>query len=489
MMSRSPAVGLDRLRPRRPKTATNRSRRTRAGIQPTTFDARYFTLLESAIVMARKRPRWTKKKPSERKQRPAKSVTVFDHIPSHAEWAKLQKAPTMVVRGNGKKRVYEQGQDVLIYGGEDTSTSKDYETHKLWVGRIVEFAGRDDLSDPGISMVWAKVQWFYSGTDIAEEVENLCVIQFLPVLKPVSWTWPFHTISDATACGRFERMLSDVHDYVPYTSLKGHATMFMFDENELDPSHIGSNQFYTRRDYEHSSRRVIVSPPIPPPPTLFTSSCPARTTGNVHLREPLQPRRRQTHAPLPAPLLPKMVPPSLPLIPPPPPALPPHPRPRAQPPVLVPRQRRPLHLPQRPARRRHPLLPVQAAIPTTTTRPSRSPRSRAPLVRLAQRQIVRGGAPHGIVGNVKPVVEARRLVYISLKADSPETRADARLVLDTWSVGVDAQNVEGLLRLDCSVDGESASEKKRGKRKQVDWEDAGEDSYCPFVCPRCGGAI
>lgn len=65
--------------------------------------------------------------------------------------------------------------------------------------------------------VWARVQWYWSGTEVAGIIKSLFVI--FAYMLVFFFTRCFY--SQASSCGRFERIFSDQYDYVSSQSFNG----------------------------------------------------------------------------------------------------------------------------------------------------------------------------------------------------------------------------------------------------------------------------
>jgi hypothetical protein len=95
----------------------------------------------------------------------------------------------------------------------DAPLDEEIELHEYWVAKILDIRVGEDKDD-----AWAKVQWFWSGGDVAEQIKSLCVI--------VSCLRDFFSLSmilfsDASHRAQLERLLSDSYDYVSCQSFSG----------------------------------------------------------------------------------------------------------------------------------------------------------------------------------------------------------------------------------------------------------------------------
>jgi hypothetical protein len=89
-----------------------------------------------------------------------------------------------------------------------------------WIGQIKEIRGRPALSgnadDP--ADIWALVEWFWSGEDVAEVLKTLCVHNPSSVRPADS---QLAGASKPDHCAAFERLKSDTWDYVSSQCFNG----------------------------------------------------------------------------------------------------------------------------------------------------------------------------------------------------------------------------------------------------------------------------
>lgn len=90
----------------------------------------------------------------------------------------------------------------------------------------------------------------------------------------------------------------------------------------------------------------------------------------------------------------------------------------------------------------------------------------AALVTLAKRQIVKGKRPYGLAGNVREVVQARRLVYQYLQAETDDEMADRQEEATKWVI-------------EAGVDG----------RDSANGGNSRQEMPVRYSCPSCKGAI
>ncbi|KAF9485638.1 hypothetical protein BDN70DRAFT_534900 [Pholiota conissans] len=122
---------------------------------------------------------------------------------------------------------------ILPYGREPGTEIEDWE---YWVAKIKDI--RAQLHPDGSNTVWAKVQWFYSGRDVANVVKSF----------------------ESDAIGRFERIYADHDDFIESESVNSVVRVIEFDENDVEPEYIPRDQFYRRYTLEYKARTIKPKP-------------------------------------------------------------------------------------------------------------------------------------------------------------------------------------------------------------------------------------
>ncbi|KAK2460848.1 hypothetical protein APHAL10511_007318 [Amanita phalloides] len=183
-------------------------------------------------------PRLTKRKRSQKK-RPVSDDSDDYNAPTADEWATLPTYQKFVVTEGDQDRaddedreehVFKMGDVVLLL--PQTSTVEEAEVLEdceYWVAKIRDIRSRVDGS------VWARVQWYYSPSDVA------CIVK------------SFKT----NVCGKYERIFSDHYDYVHVDSFSGQTAMTRLKSDDVIQEYIGEEEFYCRYNFEHLARRLL----------------------------------------------------------------------------------------------------------------------------------------------------------------------------------------------------------------------------------------
>ncbi|THH12565.1 hypothetical protein EW146_g7572 [Bondarzewia mesenterica] len=340
--------------------------------------------------MPRPKSRLTLKK----KTKSRKLATDLSGTPTEADWHRLDKSDKCLVEDDDEHPyLFSKGEEYAINARMRERKCRD---HEFWVGKIEEFGMW--VSKLGDEEYWAKVRWYYSGDEIAMKISGF----------------------DLSSCGRYERFLStDIALSARLTNIIGRATVKDYDETSINQVQINDGEFYVRRQYDHKKRRVdpelfvtcVCTSPYNPDDGIPMHFCPRPSCHRWYHRTCLERNghidsgsNAETHL---RNVLCSSADSDLP--------------------VIIP----PRHSPKN-SRAKKPVPNILASLPPE-------------LIQLAQQQIIKGCSPYGIVGNAKNVIEARRLVYLNVKAHSAKARAEATEALDEWLDDADTQNVEGLL--------------------------------------------
>ncbi|KAI0059943.1 hypothetical protein BV25DRAFT_1918075 [Artomyces pyxidatus] len=354
-------------------------------------------------------------------------------LPPH-EWKKLQDLQYCTVVDGRRKHKFRKGETVLVLGF-GMNPDEIHELHTYWVGKIKAIKGKSHESE-----AWVNVQWYYSGEDIAEQTTNI----------------------DVSGYGRFERSLSQAHDWVHFQTLDV-VTVIRYNEDSISPEAIQPTDFYCRRSFD--PRKNTVDPPI-----ASTSTCICGQPYNPDKAYPLhfcpRPKCRKWYHRL----------------------------------CLI-KEASIDDVPREGSRRKHdttahhrykllcssPDHQQTLDLKNLTSGP-RGPTQKkvqfninlatlenvpTSLKKIAQQQIMKGGATYGVVGNVKDVVDARRFVYRLLQVETTEEWDEVLGDMEEW---LEQHDVSHLLS-----NGDS--------RSSADGDDNHEAGCLALICPICRGAI
>ncbi|KDQ56822.1 hypothetical protein JAAARDRAFT_158053 [Jaapia argillacea MUCL 33604] len=151
--------------------------------------------------------------------------------PSPGLWATMTKHRGFQVLDE-KDEMYQfvQGNVALVLP-EGVPPVNKLAVHEFWVCKIIEVRSIEDNEEPE---VWARVQWYWSPQEIAERIESF----------------------DIARCGRFERLFSDQFDLVSSLCFSCIAPLAEYDETRLDQPTISPDTFYCRYNFKLRPRRI-----------------------------------------------------------------------------------------------------------------------------------------------------------------------------------------------------------------------------------------
>ncbi|OAX37132.1 hypothetical protein K503DRAFT_251758 [Rhizopogon vinicolor AM-OR11-026] len=181
-------------------------------------------------------PRHKKKSLLTRKKISKRKPTMIG-IPADSEWKSLAQFGSFLVddeEGNQHKFNLNETAFILPHG---LLPDQKYHPTAYWIGRIKEIRARNPED------VWALVQWFWSPHEVATVIKSF----------------------DVSSCGQYERIYSDYHDYVSTASFCDHATVKSYDERSLDQEPFDDDHFFRRYDLEYRARRIL--------PNVSKSAC------------------------------------------------------------------------------------------------------------------------------------------------------------------------------------------------------------------------
>ncbi|EGO01175.1 hypothetical protein SERLA73DRAFT_72145 [Serpula lacrymans var. lacrymans S7.3] len=158
--------------------------------------------------------------------------------PSHTEWVAWRHFASFVIESNSEEiefRAYIRAL-ILPHGVEPTDDITD---DQYWIGVIRDIRARSADSED----VWARVQWYWDGEDVARVIKSL-----------------------------YERIFSDTYDYVStscfsgehhfstrnsgFIAIVGLTKVKTLDECLAEQGPIGENEFFSRCDFEYRAKRV-----------------------------------------------------------------------------------------------------------------------------------------------------------------------------------------------------------------------------------------
>ncbi|KAG1737550.1 uncharacterized protein EDB91DRAFT_482925 [Suillus paluster] len=284
-------------------------------------------------------------------------------LPTDGEWKTMQVyGEFVVVDEDGNHHSFSRDETAFILP-EGMLPDENHHPTTYWIGRIKEIRARNPQD------VWARVQWYWSPREVATVIKSF----------------------DVSGCGQYEKIYSDYFDYVSTSSFCDHASVARYHEREVEQNVFDSDDFYHRYDLEYRARKIV--------PKVTFSACNCTVPYNPD-RDPVMhfcPRPacriafHQECLVLPVPKLNKSA-----------------------------RFRKFIESwPDTDEK-----LSVEELVDSRSCRKRRKglessisdPLEEFPeeLVKAAQQQIVKGFQAGGVVGNVREVVAARRLIYNSL---------------------------------------------------------------------------
>ncbi|KAF9463258.1 hypothetical protein BDZ94DRAFT_1259504 [Collybia nuda] len=150
--------------------------------------------------------------------------------PTEAEWRSMTEFGSFVVRDEEDvEHIFRKGDDATVLPYK-AIVGEELPLHKYWVARIKEIRAK------GEDEVWARVQWHWSGHEVAGTIKS------------------FHGAS----CGNYERIYSDHFDYVSSSAFDAVVHVHKFFETNPNQPYIGKDEFYTRYTFEYKAR--IINP-------------------------------------------------------------------------------------------------------------------------------------------------------------------------------------------------------------------------------------
>ncbi|RDB28179.1 hypothetical protein Hypma_001294 [Hypsizygus marmoreus] len=317
--------------------------------------------------------------------------------PTEEEWRTMTEFGSFIVRDeDGDEHTFKKGDTATVLPHK-AQVGSGLELHQYWVVKI------RDIRVRGEADVWARVQWYWSGSEVQGVIKSLA------------------TASDGHACGQYERIFSDHFDYVSSSAFDAVLPVKKFNENDLEQPHIDHGTFFTRYTFEYRARVIQPKPgegtctcgqPYSPDDSkTLMHFCPRPSCRRAyHDRCLTKAKSKDTDSPTTRALrllstspdseepldLAELVP-----------SEPPKKKRRGRPSKAAQEKGKAKHL--------HTVEELLEALPRD-------------LVRVAEQPIVRGAAfvKGGVTGNVRAVVRARRMVYEALagRGEVPEEWED-----------------------------------------------------------------
>ncbi|TFK31686.1 hypothetical protein BDQ12DRAFT_693727 [Crucibulum laeve] len=116
---------------------------------------------------------------------------------------------------------------------------KELVQHDFWIGKIREIKAKVDEDET--NEVWVDVQWYYSGSNVGDVIKSF----------------------DVSACGKYERVKSDHHDFVSSEAFNDVETLLKLNERNPYQEYIRDDVFYQRHTFEVQARKVKFEQPQP----------------------------------------------------------------------------------------------------------------------------------------------------------------------------------------------------------------------------------
>ncbi|PPR05937.1 hypothetical protein CVT24_006659 [Panaeolus cyanescens] len=118
----------------------------------------------------------------------------------------------------------------------DRSPEESLELWQYWIGQVVEI--RAEEHEDGTNTVWVKVKWFYNAQDTSSALKSF----------------------DASVIDPWERLESDMHDYVESLAFEDVVNLKTFDERDPFQSFIPRETFFSRYQLGYKSRQLKPKP-------------------------------------------------------------------------------------------------------------------------------------------------------------------------------------------------------------------------------------
>ncbi|KJA25224.1 hypothetical protein HYPSUDRAFT_37698 [Hypholoma sublateritium FD-334 SS-4] len=153
------------------------------------------------------------------------------------KWSSMVPFGTFVItdKDDGTEHKFSKD-DIAIILPSGREPGSNMELWEYWVGRIKDI--RAEIDEEGTNTVWAKVQWFYSGRDVADVIKSF----------------------DPASVTGHERIYADHYDFVESEAFDAVISVTTFNENDPEPPFIARDEFYHRYTFEYKARTLKPKP-------------------------------------------------------------------------------------------------------------------------------------------------------------------------------------------------------------------------------------
>ncbi|KAF9011965.1 hypothetical protein BDQ17DRAFT_1345199 [Cyathus striatus] len=164
------------------------------------------------------------------------NAPVPSSAPTKQQWETMPIYSSFVVTDKeGKNHMFAKG-DVATILPHGIDPGDELALNDYWIGRIRDV--RAVMHEDGTNDVWTKIQWYYTPRDVATVVKSF----------------------NPSACGTNELIFSDHYDIVSHDAFNEVIRMSRFDEKKLEQEYIGPEQLFCRYTCEVSLRVVRPKP-------------------------------------------------------------------------------------------------------------------------------------------------------------------------------------------------------------------------------------
>ncbi|EFI27536.1 hypothetical protein CC1G_15573 [Coprinopsis cinerea okayama7 len=170
------------------------------------------------------------------KEKKGRGSLMVEKVPTDDEWARMAKFGSFTVSDDDDVlHQFPRGSTATVLPSH-CSPGEDTPSHDYWVARIRDIRARVD--EVGENEVWVRVQWYYGPSDVAGVLKSFNT-------KP---------------CGKYERILSDHFDYVAPEAFNEVVNVHQLRDDDPEQPYIDRDSFYSRYEIERQARRLKPKP-------------------------------------------------------------------------------------------------------------------------------------------------------------------------------------------------------------------------------------
>ncbi|KIJ51050.1 hypothetical protein M422DRAFT_44246 [Sphaerobolus stellatus SS14] len=162
-----------------------------------------------------------------------------DKPPTAEAWNTMKRYGSFITHDEQEVEHTFHLNDIIYVLPSGRDPDEEVDKKELWLAQIKSIRAFDSHS------VWIRAKWFYNARELPKRVKGASA--------------PFLLSRKAKDFGSLERISSNQADFIPTSTCCGHASIIYYDEQDLEQKDIEPDAFYYRCDYDWQKQTLTRS--------------------------------------------------------------------------------------------------------------------------------------------------------------------------------------------------------------------------------------